>query len=261
MAGPELLLDSSIRMWVVLPIVFITFFVGIIRHYVTQLLHSDKKVDLEQVSDSQVLLRSRILRENGKYIPRQSFAMRKHYFNDAETGFFKTVKRKVVPKNPMTDSSMLTDMMKGNLTNVLPMIVIGGWINWAFSGFVITKVPFPLTLRFKPMLQRGIDLLSLDASWVSSASWYFLNVFGLRSMYSLILGQDNAADQSRIMQDQMTGAAMAMPPDPNKAFKSEWEALEIVEHKWALENVEDELMSRDLHFGTSFSQDIKSTMF
>lgn len=99
MSGPELLLDSSIRLWVVLPIVFITFLVGIIRHYVTQLLHSDKKVDLEQVSDrwapltfagllfwfrccdvahatlpsvlSQVLMRSRILRENGKYIPRQ----------------------------------------------------------------------------------------------------------------------------------------------------------------------------------------------
>ncbi|AWP09987.1 Hypothetical protein SMAX5B_014884 [Scophthalmus maximus] len=210
MAGPELLLDSSIRLWVVLPIVFITFFVGIIRHYVTQLLQSDKKVDLEQVSDSQVLLRSRILRENGKYIPRQSFAMRKHYFNDAETGFFKTVKRKVVPKNPMTDTSMLTDMMKGNLTNVLPMIVIGGWINWAFSGFVITKVPFPLTLRFKPMLQRGIDLLSLDASWVSSASWYFLNVFGLRSMYSLILGQDNGADD---------GCCHGDAPRPQQGFQ------------------------------------------
>ncbi|XP_007574489.1 PREDICTED: ER membrane protein complex subunit 3-like [Poecilia mexicana] len=253
MADPELLLDSSIRMWVVLPIVFITFFVGVLRHYVSQLLSSDRKLDLEQVSDSQVLLRSRVLRENGKYIPRQSFFMRKHYFNDAETGFFKRVKRKVVPKNPMTDTSMLTDMMKGNLTNVLPMILIGGWINWAFSGFVITKVPFPLTLRFKPMLQRGIDLLSLDASWVSSASWYFLNVFGLRSMYSLILGQDNAADQSRIMQDQMTGAAMAMPPDPNKAFKSEWEALEVVNHQWALESVEEELMARDLDFGGIFS--------
>jgi len=44
-------------------------------------------------------------------------------------------------------------------------------------------------------------------------------------------------------------------------FQSEWEALEIVEHKWALENVEEELMSRDLNFGTFFSRDIKSTMF
>uniref|UniRef100_A0A672Q2X6 ER membrane protein complex subunit 3 n=1 Tax=Sinocyclocheilus grahami TaxID=75366 RepID=A0A672Q2X6_SINGR len=175
MAGPELLLDSSIRLWVVLPIVFITFFVGVLRHYVTQLIHNDKKVDLQQVSD------------------------RRHGFSNR------------------------------------------------------TKVPFPLTLRFKPMLQRGIELISLDASWVSSASWYFLNVFGLRSMYTLILGQDNAADQSRIMQDQMTGAAMAMPPDPNKAFKSEWEALEIVEHKWALENVEEELVRQDLNFRGLFS--------
>lgn len=87
------------------------------------------------------------------------------------------------------------------------------------------------------------------------------------------------------MQDQMTGAAMAMPPDPNKAFKvspssagpcgsfrrshtrsvclrqSEWEALEIVEHKWALEKVEEELMAGDLNFGGSFSRDASSAAF
>ncbi|KAL7891516.1 hypothetical protein AOLI_G00009920 [Acnodon oligacanthus] len=261
MAEPELLLDSNIRLWVVLPIVFITFLVGVIRHYVSILLQSDKKLTLEQVSDSQVLIRSRILRENGKYIPKQSFLMRKFYFNNQDDGFFKKTKRKVVPPSPMTDPSMLTDMMKGNVTNVLPMILIGGWINWTFSGFVTTKVPFPLTLRFKPMLQQGIELLSLDASWVSSASWYFLNVFGLRSMYSLILGQDNGADQSRIMQDQMSGAAMAMPADTNKAFKAEWEALELTDHQWALESVEEDLMSKDLDLSGMFSKDLPTGIF
>jgi len=243
----ELLLDSDIRVWVFLPIVVITFLVGIIRHYVTILLSSEKKVELQQIIDSQALIRSRMLRENGRFLPKQSFQMRKHYFNNDQTGFFKTQKRESVMKNPMTDPSMMTEMMKGNITNVLPMIIIGGWINWAFSGFLTTKVPFPLTLRFKPMLQRGIELQSLDASWVSSASWYFLNVFGLRSMYNLILGHDNAADQTRMMQDQMAaGPAMGMPQDPSKAFKAEWEALEISDHNWALDNIEDDVLIGNL---------------
>ena len=34
-----------------------------------------------------------------------------------------------------------------------------------FYLFTVAKVPFPLTIRFKAMLQRGIDLASLNASW------------------------------------------------------------------------------------------------
>merc|ERR1719481_2379953 len=206
------------------------------------LISTQKKVDLAQVQDSQAMIRARMLRENGKYLPKQSFLMRRHFFNNDESGYLKTVKRAAAPQ-PMTDPNMMVEMVKGQLTNVLPMIAIGGWINWTFSGFVCTKVPFPLTLRFKPMLQRGIELVSLDASWVSSASWYFLNVFGLRSIYALVLGENNAADQSRVMQEQMTMQAGGMPQDPKQAFKAEWEALEVTEHHWSLKNAEQDMIT------------------
>ncbi len=249
MSEPELRLDPAIRLWVFLPIVLITFLVGIVRHYVSILISATpqsggKKVDLQQVKDSQTLIRSRALRENAKLLPKSAFLMRRHFLNNEDNGVLKTQQRNASgAPNPMTDPSMMTDMLKGNLTNMLPMIVIGGWINWHFSGFVTTKVPFPLTLRFKPMLQRGIELASLDASWVSSASWYFLNVFGLRSIYSLVLGENNAADQSRVMQEQMAMQAGGMPQDPKAAFKAEWESLEVIEHQWALKNAEAEMMA------------------
>lgn len=46
------------------------------------------------------------------------------------------------------------------------------------------------------------------------------------------------------MEEQMSGAAMAMPQDPKAAFKAEWEALEIAEHKWALKDVESDLLQK-----------------
>ena len=158
----ELLLDSKIRFWVFLPIMAITFLVGIIKHYLFLFMSNDKTVEKQQLVDSQALLRSRLVRENGKYIPRESFLMRKNYFVNEETGFL--VKQKRAPKQQMPmngknlfvfifpffifknfcqlffvfflDPKVMADMLKGNFLNMIPMVVIGGWINWAYAGFL-----------------------------------------------------------------------------------------------------------------------------
>lgn len=95
------------------------------------------------------------------------------------------------------------------------------------------------------MLQKDVNLVNLDASWVSSASWYLINLFGIRSMFTIVLGENNAADQTKVMQDQMSGSALAAPDDMNKAFKAECDALMITEHNWVLRNIEQKLFDRN----------------
>jgi hypothetical protein len=41
------------------------------------------------------------------------------------------------------------------------------------------------------MLQSGVMTRDLDVQWVSSLSWYFLNLMGLQSVFGFILGSDN----------------------------------------------------------------------
>lgn len=169
---------------------------------------------------SKALLRALRLRTFGNAIPQQAFEDRKNYLANAfDRGEYlknpAPSKETGAPPNPMTDPDMMEGMMDGlkkQLTNMVPQMIIMGWINFFFQGFVVSKLiilypflqlskpfvmhilaklPFPLTPRFKSMLQSGVDTRDMDVSWVSSLSWYFLNLFGLGSVFSLILGDNN----------------------------------------------------------------------
>ena len=120
-----------------------------------------------------------------------------------------------------------------------------GVVNYFFSGFVLGKIPFPLTPSFKGMLQRGVNLATLETSYVTSMSWYFLVMFGMRGLYSIVMGAGATTDDMAMMQAQMGMGQQGQPgqqPDMGKIFAAEAEFLQIVEHTWFLDAAEERLL-------------------
>ncbi|CAG8681518.1 18239_t:CDS:2 [Acaulospora morrowiae] len=247
-----LYLDPAIRDWVLIPIMVVMVLVGVFRDQVTVLLSGSgpKKPVLKAIRETRVLVRGATLRSYGNHIPPSSFYSRKSYLANAyEKGYYLknpiAMNQTVNPMDPQ-GMEMMMEGMKKNFAMIIPQTVIMGWVNFFFSGFVLIKMPFPLTLRFKSMLQRGVETSDMDVTWVSSLSWYFLNLFGLRSIFSLLLGEDNAADGMRDMtaMPQMGASATGQPQNYHKLHLAEKENLELTPHAWELEDVEYRLLAQ-----------------
>jgi len=239
----DLVLDSSIRDWVLLPIVAIMVLVGLLRHYATVMMKADPKTDDKALRQKMILQRARMLRENGGHLPPQVFAARKELFTKPNTGL---LTQKVDAPNPManmmSDPTMMMDMMKRNMVMIVPNIVLIPGMSYFFSGVVIAKFPFALTSRFRSMLQRDIELSTVDVTYVTSLSMYFLLFFGLRGLFSLLLGEESEADEAAMMQQQMGGGAPAA--DMTKVFKAEADNMTLAEHRWHLNDVEQWILTQ-----------------
>lgn len=183
-----------------------------------------------------MVIRARSLRTSSQFIPAKAFKARKLYYTDGERGLLHVPKEDAQKAQAamFSDPNMAMDMMKKNLSMIVPQTLTFAWVNFFFSGFVAAKIPFPLTQRFRGMLQNGIDLSTVDVSYVSSRSWYFLNLFGLRGLFSLILGEENATDDAQKMM-QMGGG---MGFNPAMSLGAEKDSLDIIQHDWALPKME-----------------------
>merc|ERR1719272_1278412 len=237
-----IVLDPQIRDWVLIPIVTVMFLVGVLRDRVTRLLRSEQKGKVENVQQASVLAKSKMLRMHSGFIPEESFRMRKKFLIDKHLSQGKE-------KNPadalqmMNDPSMFMDMMKKNMVMVVPQMAMMGWVSYFFSGFIVGKLPFPLTDRFKMMLQRGVELSSLDVTYVSSLSLYILTLFGLRGILMIALGPNDDADDTKLMQQQMQGGMNAQAQDMKKIFEGEIKQLNMVEWESSLVNLETRVMN------------------
>ncbi|KAG5640704.1 hypothetical protein DXG03_007481 [Asterophora parasitica] len=242
----SLYLDPQIRDWVLFPITLVMILVGILRHYVVVLLQSPpKKQTREAIREQRALTRSQILRATASFSPAPPHLYRaiSHSLSTAFAAgtYLKDGPPKgdapPTPPNPL-DPAAMDGMMSGMKTQMVMMVP--------------QMLPFPLTLGFKSMLQRGIETPDMDVRWVSSLSWYFLNFFGLNGLYRLILGGDNSAAEpqpsataSPFAQPANAGAP-AGPQDFNKLFKAERDNLEFAEgmYKWVADGVEERVLRR-----------------
>ncbi|KAK2739905.1 ER membrane complex subunit 3 [Onygenales sp. PD_40] len=252
-----ILRDPALFYWILIPITVVMILTGILRHYATMLMSTPPKPasTLAESRERLSLFRGVNLRNNASAVlTPSSLAARKSYLVAAykDGTFLKDPEGKGAgPVNPMTDPAgmdAMMGMMKGNMAMMIPQTLIMGWINAFFSGFVILKLPFPLTIRFKSMLQSGVMTRDLDVRWVSSLSWYFLNLFGLQPVFGFILGSDNSASQMSQQMAQMNPNANANPfgpgQDPDKTFQAEAENLEVMEHYCILDGIEERLLQQ-----------------
>jgi hypothetical protein len=231
-----------IRNWVLYPIFAVMVMQGVLRHYITQLLKEPKPIDLAKLKSQQALARSRRLRANGKFLPQAAFEMRKAYFRETLLACDEEKKpADEMPQMPAQDPMAMMGQMKQSMAMIVPNMLLMGWSNYFFSGFVLLKLPFGVTERFKMMLQRGIVLQTLDTSYVTSLSFYFITMFGLRGLFSILLGAApiDMNDPQAMMKAQSGPGA---PVDFNKLMQQESTELAITAHDFAISDCEYRLL-------------------
>lgn len=263
-----LLLDPDIRDWVVLPLFVIMVAAGLLRHYVGTLLQGDKSQQTVIPQRVQNMLRQTMKIRSGAahYMPTWKWYVRKQHYAvllKEQAAWCEQEHVKAAEKAADSDatdpmSAMMNNplgMIKGNMAFMVQNMVMMQGIQHFFSGFILLKVPFPLTVGFKQMFQKGlVELPDLESSYVSSVSWYFLVMYGLRSFFKLAIGdpplelreqevllnQQGFKNAPNPGQSDVDGEAMA------KQLHQEAENLELFlqAHKSEMDGVEKRLLGK-----------------
>lgn len=264
-------IDSSIRNWVFIPITLITISVNLLMKYLTFIFNqsgsnpktapsransenSDNFFKAEMVGrDTDIKIKAALnraskLRTNFMFVSDRGFKMRKAFFCKEGEGFFnqKFESKAADVMNP----GMMMDMMKKNVINGLYYALIFVGVGYMFSGFILLKLPFGLTQKFRSMLQQGLNLPDVDVSYVSAISWCFILVFGLNSILQHFDGGENFSMMKE--QEQMMKAPMMMPFGPQgqdyeKLLSAEKENIEIIPYFTVLDDSVDRLIEKYEH--------------
>jgi hypothetical protein len=283
-----------------LPLFLIMIVTGMLRHSVGQLLAGAKVRAPPLATQAQGLLtHTQRLTQTGAahYMPTSKYQARKQQYaaymqERAEWMIAEEVRNKERAEaaaaaddfDPMANLMNPLGMLKGNMVFMVQNMIMMQGIQHFFSGFILLKVPFPLTAGFKnvsivfccsarcsvallagaidkthasfifilQMFQKGMaELPDLECSYVSSISWYFLVMYGLRSFFRLAIGDPPL--EVREQEALHIQLGLQHPPNPGqkqdtetivKLLKQQAETMEVTmqDHKSEMDGVEKRLL-------------------
>ena len=204
---------------------------------------SSEPLKLQDIRDKAIIARSGIIHTNYGFLTLAGFRQRLAHFTAKDTGLLnQKAEKKDMTEMMMTNPDAMMGMMKQQLGGLGPQLALGAFVNFFFRGFILGKLPFALSPKFRGMLQSGIDLPSLDVAYLSSLSYYMLLLFGSRGVMTLFFQDAAVNDAAAMMQMQMQTQMSFMNPaamDPEKAFKAELQALDLVHYQWRFEGSEE----------------------
>ena len=236
----DLFLDPSIRDWVVVPLFAVMVTAGLLRGWVGQYLagpYEATKATASKCQDQMMQLQklksgaSHYLSTTRWHIRRlfviEQLTARGDECIEAHANKGNDASEDEDPMAAMMNNPM--GMLKGNMAFMVQNMVMMQGIQHFFSGFILLKIPFSLTAGFKTMFQRGLadGMPDLDPSYVSSISWYFLTMYGLRGFFKLAM---NSEPPLEVREQEVTLAKLGMaPPNANPQAKAKANNME----EWA----------------------------
>ncbi len=254
----EILIDSEIRNWVFIPIIIVLILFSIIRMNIQRIMGGSSLATNVKKNDSSYnshlesikLAKAKKFYSNCSVLPPSSFNNRKTLFCQ-EKGFLHMESKQenqdmasMMAQNPMTNPDMMSKMMGSNMMMMVmfPLQMFG--INYFFSGMIVGKVAFPLTQKFRELLQRGISIDNIDVKYISSLSLYFLVFMGIDKIFKIFLREDRKVN--------LQSMPMTATPPPNplaggsqgikKHYDSERDNIKMMEYKFAFAEIESDFI-------------------
>lgn len=188
--------------------------VALIKYYMTFAFDSAPAIKLTSVKRGQLLARSRRIRRQRGLLGDRAFLQRKRFLLQDMSAFGKSdaaaeaeTEAEGSPLDMISAMGSNSAMMARNVFHIIEMT----WVSSFFSGFVVARLPFPLTDRFKSMLHRGLSTSLLPNVYVSSLSWFVLTMFGIRGLVNIALSaSETVANDIYAMDPTMAAMSSGM---------------------------------------------------